>query len=101
MQCADVPGVFLHLDLSLSYILRDKNTNTNRKENVKVCCGLIDQPIAAYNFHLSLAKANTTYLDTFFPFFADLPFDGKAYIADAQGLFLHKSLHMRPEAIFS
>ena len=61
---------FLHLVSSLSYILRDKNTNTKRKEKVKVmnpiCCGLIDQPIAAYNFHLSLAKANTTYLDTFF-----------------------------------
>ena len=58
---------FLHLVSSLSYILRDKNTNTKRKEKVKVmnpiCC--VDQPMAAYNFHLSLAKAITNYLDTF------------------------------------
>ena len=64
-----MPDVFLHLVSSLSYILRDKNTNTKRKEKVKVmdliCCGLIDQPMAAYNFHLSLAKAITNYLDTF------------------------------------
>ena len=62
-----------------------------------ICC--VDQPMAAYNFHLSLAKAITIW--TLFPFLADLPFVGKAFIADAQGLLLHKSLHMRPEANFS
>ena len=63
---------FLHLVSSLSYILRDKNTNTKRKEKVKVmnpiCCGLIDQPMAAYNFHLSLAKTITKLFGHFFRF---------------------------------